>query len=188
MACPLQAGTRAQAEGLLARVGSAGPLNLEQALTATFGHAQRSQCVSGEAVGDLELDRDDSGEGSVGALVSQRRLEFEVEGTRLIHGIDHDPAKQALVAGMRHFVRTTKRRLIAEGVEAEADVQTLDVRLVQGYRFGRSARCPRVAAASLALLMVVPEYTVDIYYTRRAGAGPRVDHVQLRAADVTGDS
>ncbi len=60
----------------------------------------------------------------------------------LIRGIDRDPAKQALVAGMRHFARTTKRRLIAEGVETEAEAQTLaelDVRLVQGYRFGRPA-------------------------------------------------
>ncbi len=60
----------------------------------------------------------------------------------LIRGIDRDPAKQALVAGMRHFTRTTKRRLIAEGVETEAEARTLaelDVRLVQGYLFGRPA-------------------------------------------------
>lgn len=38
----------------------------------------------------------------------------------LIRGINRDPAKQALVAGMRHFARTTKSRLIAEGVETEA--------------------------------------------------------------------
>jgi len=60
----------------------------------------------------------------------------------LIRGIDRDPAKQALVAGMRHFARTTRRRLIAEGVETEAEARTLtelDIRLVQGYRFGRPA-------------------------------------------------
>jgi len=60
----------------------------------------------------------------------------------LIRGIDRDPAKQALVTGMRYFARTTKRRLIAEGVESEAEARTLselDVRLVQGYRFGRPA-------------------------------------------------
>jgi EAL domain-containing protein (putative c-di-GMP-specific phosphodiesterase class I) len=60
----------------------------------------------------------------------------------LIRGIDRDPAKQALVAGMRHFARTTNCRLIAEGVESEAEAQTLaqlDVRLVQGYLFGRPA-------------------------------------------------
>ena len=60
----------------------------------------------------------------------------------LIRGIDRDPAKQALVAGMRHFARTTRRRLIAEGVETGAEARTLaelDVRLAQGYRFGRPA-------------------------------------------------
>jgi PAS domain S-box-containing protein len=58
----------------------------------------------------------------------------------LIRGIDRDPAKQALVAGMRHFARTTRRRLIAEGVETEAEARALaelDIRLAQGYLFGR---------------------------------------------------
>jgi len=63
----------------------------------------------------------------------------------LIRGIDRDPAKQALVAGMRHFARTTNRRLIAEGVETAAEAATLtqlDVRLAQGYQFGRPTRLP----------------------------------------------
>jgi PAS domain S-box-containing protein len=63
----------------------------------------------------------------------------------LIRNIDRDPAKQALVAGLRHFARTTKRRLIAEGIESEAEARTLaqlDVRLVQGYLFGRPAPLP----------------------------------------------
>ncbi len=60
----------------------------------------------------------------------------------LIRDIDRDPAKQALVAGMRHFARSTRSRLIAEGVESDAEAHTLaelDVRLVQGYLFGRPA-------------------------------------------------
>jgi EAL domain-containing protein (putative c-di-GMP-specific phosphodiesterase class I) len=60
----------------------------------------------------------------------------------LVRGIDADPAKQALVAGMHHFARMTKRRLIAEGVETEAEAEalrSLDVRLGQGYLFGRPA-------------------------------------------------
>jgi EAL domain-containing protein (putative c-di-GMP-specific phosphodiesterase class I) len=58
----------------------------------------------------------------------------------LVRGIDADPAKQALVAGMRFFARTTKRRLIAEGVETEAEAEalrSLEIRLAQGYLFGR---------------------------------------------------
>jgi EAL domain-containing protein (putative c-di-GMP-specific phosphodiesterase class I) len=60
----------------------------------------------------------------------------------LVRGIDADPAKQALVAGMRHFARMTKRRLIAEGVETEAEaaaLRALDIRLAQGFLFGHPA-------------------------------------------------
>jgi EAL domain-containing protein (putative c-di-GMP-specific phosphodiesterase class I) len=63
----------------------------------------------------------------------------------LVQGIDGDPPKQALVAGMRHFARTTHRRLIAEGVETDAEaamLAALDVRLAQGYLFGRPEALP----------------------------------------------
>ena len=65
----------------------------------------------------------------------------------LIRDIDRDPAKQALVAGMRHFARTTKCRIIAEGVETAEEAQALvelDVRLVQGYWFGRPGPLPSI--------------------------------------------
>ena len=58
----------------------------------------------------------------------------------LVRGIDADPGKQALVAGMHHFTSRTQRRLIAEGVETEAEadaLRALEVRLGQGYLFGR---------------------------------------------------
>jgi PAS domain S-box-containing protein len=60
----------------------------------------------------------------------------------IVRGIDSDPAKQALVAGMHHFARMTRRRLIAEGVETEAEanaLRALDIRLGQGYLFGPPA-------------------------------------------------
>jgi PAS domain S-box-containing protein len=63
----------------------------------------------------------------------------------LVRGIDSDPGKQALVAGMHHFALKTQRRLIAEGVEtdAEADaLRALDVRLAQGFLFGRPKPVP----------------------------------------------
>ena len=58
----------------------------------------------------------------------------------MVVGIDADPAKQALVAGMCQFARSTRSRLIAEGVETEAERDTLKrlgVRLAQGYLLGR---------------------------------------------------
>ncbi len=61
----------------------------------------------------------------------------------LIHGIEDDAARQALVAGMVHFARQTETELIAEGVETEAEaevIQHLGVGLAQGYLFGRPVR------------------------------------------------
>jgi EAL domain-containing protein (putative c-di-GMP-specific phosphodiesterase class I) len=63
----------------------------------------------------------------------------------LISGIDGDPAKQALVAGMRQFARSTGCRLIAEGVETDAEraaLLRLGIRLAQGYLLGRPGPLP----------------------------------------------
>ena len=57
--------------------------------------------------------------------------------------IDHDPARQALVSGMRHFADLTGTRLLGEGIETAAEAETLrslGVDLGQGYFFGRPAR------------------------------------------------
>lgn len=69
----------------------------------------------------------------------------------LIHGIDHDPARQALVAGMRYFADRTGCGLVAEGVETEAElaaVRSLGIPLAQGYLLGRPT--PAMADASTA--------------------------------------
>jgi PAS domain S-box-containing protein len=58
----------------------------------------------------------------------------------LVAGIDVDPTRQALVAGMRHFVDAASIRLIAEGIETEAEVAALldlGVTTGQGYLLGR---------------------------------------------------
>ena len=63
----------------------------------------------------------------------------------LILGIDGDPAKQALVAWMRQFARSTRCRLIAEGVETDAERATLlrlGIRLAQGCLLGRPGPLP----------------------------------------------
>ena len=77
----------------------------------------------------------------------------------LISGIDSDPDRGALVSAMLGYVRQTGGHLVAEGVETEAELETLralGVTLVQGYLLGRPA-APWPAAT-------VPE--------RRAPAGP----------------
>ena len=57
-----------------------------------------------------------------------------------VNGIDKDPARQALVAGLESFASRTGATLIAEGVETEAELETLKglrVDLGQGYLLGR---------------------------------------------------
>lgn len=58
----------------------------------------------------------------------------------LIIDIEKDPAKQALVVGMRHFANKLGAQLIAEGVETEAALATLNtlgVTYGQGHLLGR---------------------------------------------------
>ena len=57
-----------------------------------------------------------------------------------VTGIDHDPARQALVAGLESFASRTGSTLIAEGVETPDELDTLrglGVDLGQGYLLGR---------------------------------------------------
>jgi EAL domain-containing protein (putative c-di-GMP-specific phosphodiesterase class I) len=60
----------------------------------------------------------------------------------LVTGINADPIRQALVAGMLHFASSIGVEIIAEGVETEAErltLQELGVALGQGYLFARPA-------------------------------------------------
>jgi EAL domain-containing protein (putative c-di-GMP-specific phosphodiesterase class I)/CheY-like chemotaxis protein len=59
-----------------------------------------------------------------------------------VAGIDSDPARQALVAGIVHYARVTGAHLVAEGVETEPELawlRWLEVELAQGYLLGRPA-------------------------------------------------
>ena len=96
------------------------------------------------ACGKVKVSVDDAGAG----FSSLRHiLELEPDVVKLdialIRGIDHDPARQALAAGLSHYARDTGTLLIAEGVETEAEaeaVRRLGVHWGQGYYFGRPAR------------------------------------------------
>lgn len=60
-----------------------------------------------------------------------------------VTGIDTDPTRQAMVAGLSHFARTTGCDLVAEGIEVESEraaLSELDVKFGQGYLLGRPAR------------------------------------------------
>jgi len=58
---------------------------------------------------------------------------------RLVRGLDSDPARQAMIAGMVYFSRQTDCALIAEGIETEGErraLRQLGVTFGQGYLFG----------------------------------------------------
>jgi PAS domain S-box-containing protein len=58
----------------------------------------------------------------------------------LVRGINVDPARQALIAGMSYFAVKRKMRLVAEGIETAAELKTLrslGIHHGQGYLLGR---------------------------------------------------
>jgi EAL domain-containing protein (putative c-di-GMP-specific phosphodiesterase class I)/CheY-like chemotaxis protein len=97
-------------------------------------------------LGAVELSIDDAGAG----YASLRHI-FELGPTwvkldmTLVHGIDADPMRQALVAGLSHFGNRAGPRLIAEGVERQEEADcllALGVEFAQGYLVGRPERMP----------------------------------------------
>jgi PAS domain S-box-containing protein len=67
---------------------------------------------------------------------------------RLIRGVDADPARQAMIAGMVYFSRQTDCVLIAEGIETEAERRTLrqlGVTFGQGFLFGQPVPADQLA-------------------------------------------
>jgi EAL domain-containing protein (putative c-di-GMP-specific phosphodiesterase class I) len=88
----------------------------------------------------------------------------------IIAGLDADPARQAFVAGMRHFAVTTGCGLIAEGIETDAELaalRSLGVSLGQGYHLGRP-EAPRSSNPTLTL-----EHVIDSLATEDAATAGR---------------
>ncbi len=84
---------------------------------------------------------DDAGAGAANfAHIVGLRPDLVKLDMSLVRGIDRDPGRQALVAGMRHFARATGCRLVAEGIETREEADTLaslGAELGQGYLYGR---------------------------------------------------
>ncbi len=96
------------------------------------------------SVSGCQLFVDDAGAGYAGLHhILELRPDVVKLDISLVRDIDHDPARQALVSGMRHFADLTGTRLLGEGIETAAEAETLrslGVDLGQGYFFGRPAR------------------------------------------------
>ena len=69
----------------------------------------------------------------------------------LVAGLETDEARQAMIVGLHHFASATGCRLIAEGIETDAELdvlRALDIRLGQGFLLGRPAALDSVATTS----------------------------------------
>jgi EAL domain-containing protein (putative c-di-GMP-specific phosphodiesterase class I)/DNA-binding NarL/FixJ family response regulator len=89
----------------------------------------------------LKLSVDDAGSGfaSLRHVLALEPNYIKLDRT-WVKGVQSDRARQALLAGLHHFASETGCPLIAEGVETEAELETLRklaVELGQGFYLGR---------------------------------------------------
>ena len=101
-------------------------------------HALRSAL---DQLGGIQVSVDDAGSGFASLRhVLELRPDYLKLDRSWVTYVDLDIARQALVAGLIHFGRQTGCRIIAEGIEREAEaatLATLGVALGQGYLYGR---------------------------------------------------
>jgi len=115
----------------------------------------RSLSLASESLGPaVWLAVDDTGSGYAGLrhLVELRPHVVKLDGG-MVRGIDSDPARQSLVAGMVHYARLTDSHLIAECVETREEervLAALGVELAQGYLFARPAPIGQIVVESQA--------------------------------------
>lgn len=108
---------------------------------------------------DVAVDDAGAGFASLRHIIELRPRYVKLD-IALVHSVDSDPARQAMVAGMVYFARDTGCLLIAEGVETTAERDTLrrlGVPFGQGFLFGSPAPAeawsvaPRARARTTAL-------------------------------------
>ena len=89
----------------------------------------------------VRLAVDDAGAGySSLRHILELRPSFVKLDLSLVQGMEQDPAREALAAGMQHFAERSGFRLIAEGIENQselAQLRSLGIGLGQGYLLGR---------------------------------------------------
>lgn len=120
-------------------------------------------------LGGVRTAVDDAGAGTANfAHVIELQPDFVKLDIGMVHGIDTDLARQAMMVAMRHFARATGCRLIAEGVETRAEAETvkaLGAGFGQGYWYGRPGDVDALATAARS----------------SAGRGPAKRPVRVRA-------
>lgn len=93
------------------------------------------------SLGNVQVAVDDAGAGYASLRhILELQPAFAKLDLSLVRGIDADPLRQAMAAGIQYYALRTGCRLVAEGVETEQEANTLrdlGVDLGQGYLFGR---------------------------------------------------
>lgn len=77
----------------------------------------------------------------------------------LVRGVDSDPARQALVAGLVHFALQARTALIAEGIETSAELEvlkSLGVEFGQGFLLARPAPISDAVISALRRPRAIP--------------------------------
>jgi EAL domain-containing protein (putative c-di-GMP-specific phosphodiesterase class I) len=96
-----------------------------------------------EGLTAIRLAVDDAGAGYASLRhILELAPDFVKLDISLVRGIEHDPLRQSLIAGLVHYAARSGISLIAEGIEQPAEAETmrsLGVELGQGYLFGRPA-------------------------------------------------
>lgn len=95
-----------------------------------------------------------AGHAGLGLLVDFQPDLLKID-MKLVRGIDHSPARQAVIAGIVHIARELGITVLAEGIETEAEFRHLragGIRLFQGYWFAKPAfeDLPQVRLGSLS--------------------------------------
>jgi PAS domain S-box-containing protein len=92
----------------------------------------------------VSLSVDDAGAGFASLRhVVELRPHFLKIDIGLVRGVDRDPTRQAMIAGLAHFAARSGCEVIAEGIEEQAELEMLcelGVALGQGYLLGRPDR------------------------------------------------
>lgn len=93
-----------------------------------------------EGLGSVKLAVDDAGAGyaSLRHILALHPSYIKLDIT-WVREVEHDTARQALVAGIHHFAEMTSSRVIAEGIETEGDadaLRRLGIGFGQGFLFG----------------------------------------------------
>jgi len=96
---------------------------------------------------NIEVAVDDAGAGFASMRhILELRPSFAKLDMSLVRGIDEDDLRQGLAAGLNYFALRTGCQLIAEGVETQAEADTLQrlgIEFAQGYLYGRPERLDR---------------------------------------------